>query len=161
MTDALILSGVRTPRGKGSARGALHEVTPVRLVAGLLRALGPRLGGAAVEDVVLGCATQTGEQGANLARAATLLAGWDPAVPGVTINRFCASGLDAINTAAARIRAGDASLAIAGGVEVVSRVPTFADGGPLFADPEVMAAAGTIHMGVAADLVATLEGIRA
>ena len=159
MTDALILSGARTPRGKGSARGALHEVTPVRLVAGLLRALEPRIGGAAVEDVVLGCATQTGEQGANLARAATLLAGWDPAVPGVTINRFCASGLDAINTAAARIRAGDASLALAGGVEVVSRVHTFADGGPLFADPAVMAAAGTIHMGVAADLVATLEGI--
>ncbi len=154
-----VLAGVRTPRGKGSPKGALHEITPVRLVAGLLTELGPRLAGTPIDDVILGCATQTGDQGANLARSATLLAGWDVTIPGVTINRFCASGIDAINLAAARVRGGDASLIVAGGVESVSRVPTFSDHGPLYADPEVMAAAGTIHMGVAADLVATLEGI--
>jgi len=159
VTDAFILTGARTARGKGSPRGGLHAVPPVRLVSGLLDVLRSRVGGAAVDDVILGCATQVDDQGANLARSATLLAGWDPAVPGLTINRFCASGLEAANLAASRVRAGDASLIVAGGVESVSRVPTFADRGPLYADPDVMAAAGTIHMGVAADLVATLEGI--
>ena len=154
-----LLAGVRTPRGKGSAKGALHAIAPVRLVGHLLDSLGPRLAGAAPDDVILGCATQTGDQGANLARSATLLAGWDVAIPGVTINRFCASGIDAINLGDARVRAGDATLIVAGGVESVSRVPTFSDHGPLYADPDVMAAAGTIHMGVAADLVATLESI--
>ncbi len=154
-----ILAGLRTPRGKGSPKGALHAIPPVRLVGGLLAALGPQLAGALPDDVILGCATQTGDQGANLARSATLLAGWDVAIPGVTINRFCASGLDAINLGDARVRAGDAMLIVAGGVESVSRVPTFSDHGPLYADPDVMAAAGTIHMGVAADLVATLESI--
>ena len=159
MTDAFVLTGARTPRGKGSARGALHLLSPVRLVGHVLDALHPRLRGTHVDDVVLGCATQIDEQGANLARSATLLAGWDATIPGVTINRFCASGLDAINLAASRIRAGDASLIVAGGVESVSRVPTFSDRGPLYSDPLVMAAAGTIHMGVAADLVAALEGL--
>ena len=162
MLDArvtFILAGLRTPRGKGSPKGALHAIAPVRLVGGLLGALGPRLAGALPDDLILGCATQTGDQGANLARSATLLAGWDVAIPGVTINRFCASGIDAINLGDARVRAGDATLIVAGGVESVSRVPTFSDHGPLYADPDVMAAAGTIHMGVAADLVATLEGI--
>ena len=159
LRDAFVLAGVRTPRGKGSAKGGLHDVKPVRLVGGLLDALRPRLAAAAVDDVILGCATQIDDQGANLARSATLLAGWDPSVPGLTINRFCASGLEAVNLAASRIRGGDADLVVAGGVESVSRVTTFADRGPLYADPEVMAAAGTIHMGVAADLVATLEGI--
>ena len=154
-----ILAATRTPRGKGSPKGALHAIPPVRLVGALLDVLGPTLAGAPIDDVILGCATQTGDQGANLARSATLLAGWDVTVPGVTINRFCASGLDAINLAAARVRGGDAGLIVAGGVESVSRVPTFSDHGPLYADPDVMAAAGTIHMGVAADLVATLEGI--
>jgi len=154
-----ILAATRTPRGRGSPKGALHAIPPVRLVGALLDVLGPTLAGAPIDDVILGCATQTGDQGANLARSATLLAGWDVTVPGVTINRFCASGLDAINLAAARVRGGDATLIVAGGVESVSRVPTFSDHGPLYADPEVMAAAGTIHMGVAADLVATLDGI--
>lgn len=159
--DAFVLTGARTPRGKGSPRGGLHAVTPVRLVSGLLHAIRPRLGAAAsdVDDLILGCATQIDGQGANLARSATLLAGWDAGVPGLTINRFCASGLEAIALASSRVRAGDASLIIAGGVESVSRVQTFADRGPLYADPEVMAAAGSIHMGVAADLCATLDGI--
>lgn len=159
MSDAFILTGARTGRGKGSSKGALHATPPVRLVAGLLGVLRPRLAGGTVDDVILGCATQINDQGANLARSATLLAGWEPSVPALTINRFCASGLEAIALAASRVRAGDARLVIAGGVESVSRVPTFGDRGPLYADPDVMAAAGTIHMGVAADLVATLEGI--
>jgi len=159
MRDAFVLTGARTARGKGSPKGGLHALAPVRLVSGLLAAIGPRLGSALADDLVLGCATQSGDQGQNLARAATLLAGWDPRVPGLTLNRFCASGLEAIALGASRVRAGDASLVVAGGVESVSRVQTFADGGPLYGDPEVMAKAGSIHMGVAADLCATLDGI--
>ena len=151
--DPVVVDAVRTPRGKGSARGALHAIAPLELVTGLLDALTARgLPSATVDDVVLGCASQTGEQGGNLARTAVLRAGWDVAVGGVTINRFCASGLDAINLAAARIRAGDATTIVAGGVESVSRAPLFADGGPLWREPY------SIHMGIAADVVATLEG---
>ncbi|HEY4059294.1 MAG TPA: acetyl-CoA C-acyltransferase [Kofleriaceae bacterium] len=159
LRDVFVLTGARTPRGKGSAKGALHAIPPVKLVTHVLGALRPRLGAARVDDVIVGCATQSDEQGANLARSATLLAGWDAHVPGLTVNRFCASGLEAIALGAARIRSADASLVVAGGVESVSRVPTFSDRGPLYHDPEVMTAAGTIHMGVAADLVATLENI--
>ncbi len=156
--DSFVLATVRTPRSKGSARGALAGVTPLALVVGLIDALRARgLPADAVDDLVLGCASQTGEQGGNLARTAALVAGLDPRTPGVMINRFCASGLDAVNLAAARVRAGDLGLALAGGVESVSRVPMFSDGGPLWTDPAVRAAAGGIHMGVAADLVATLD----
>ncbi len=109
-----------------------------------------------MQDVVLGVASQIGEQGADLARTANLLSGW-PA-PGVTLNRFCASGIDAVATAAARIRAGDYSLVVAGGVETVSRVPIFSDGGALWSDAAVVDAVGSVHMGIAADLNATLEG---
>ncbi|MCB9561882.1 MAG: acetyl-CoA C-acyltransferase [Kofleriaceae bacterium] len=156
-SDALILDGRRTPRGKGSPRGALHAVPPLRLVTGLLDALVARgVAPAAVDDLLLGCATQVDDQGADLARTAALVAGWD-AVPGATINRFCASGLDAVAVAAARIRAGDAALIVAGGVESTSRVPIFSDRGPLYADPEVAAIAGSVHMGIAADLIATID----
>jgi acetyl-CoA C-acetyltransferase len=154
--DTFILATVRTPRGKGSKRGALAGVTPLALVRGLCDAL--KLPPNSVDDLVLGCASQVGEQGGNLARTAALVAGLGNEVPGVTINRFCASGLDAVNTAAARVRAGDASLVLAGGVESVSRVPMFTDGGPLWTDPAVMRATGSVHMGIAADIVATLEG---
>jgi acetyl-CoA C-acetyltransferase len=149
-----VLDWLRTPRGKGTPRGSLHHVTPVDLVVHLQRALVARTGldPAAVEDVVLGAASQVGEQGANLARTATLRAGWGSTVPGGTVNRFCASGLDAVAQTAARIRAGDLDLAVAGGVESVSRVPMFSDGGPLWTDP------GAVHMGVAADLNATIDG---
>jgi acetyl-CoA C-acetyltransferase len=154
---AYVLAGVRTPRGKASARGALHGVTPLALTTTLLGALGARgVRAEAVDDLLLGCATQVDEQGCNLARTAALCAGWD--VPGATVNRFCASGLDAAGLAAARVRSGDASLVIAGGVESVSRVPMFTDRGPLYADPAVMARVGSVHMGIAADLVATREG---
>ena len=156
--EVVICTGVRTPRGKGTPRGALQGVSAVKLVADLLAALDVRSN--VVDDVVLGCATQIDSQGGNLARAATLLAGWDVHVPGVTINRFCASGIDAVNLAAARVRAGDVDLVVAGGVESVSNVPAFGDRGPLFTDPAVMARSGSIHMGSAADLVATLDGVR-
>jgi acetyl-CoA C-acetyltransferase len=156
--DVYVLGAVRTPRGKGSARGALAGISPLALVVGLCDALVergvPRDG---IDDLVLGCASQVGEQGGNLARTAALLAGLGNEVPGVTINRFCASGLDAVNIAAARVRAGDASLVVAGGVESVSRVPMFSDGGPLWTDPAIGAALGSVHMGIAADIVATLE----
>lgn len=158
VTDVVIVGGVRTPRGKGSAKGGLHGVSPVELVVHLLGALDARgVAPAAVDDLLIGCATQVDGQGGNLARTATLLAGWDPRVPGAMVNRFCASGLDAIALAASRVRAGDAALVIAGGVESVSRVPMFSDHGPLYDDPSVAARAGAIHMGVSADLIATLD----
>ncbi len=154
MSDAFVLAGVRTPRGKASPRGALHGTSPLQLVTTLLGAL--PVPAREVDDVLLGCATQVDAQGCNLARTAALVAGWD--VPGATVNRFCASGLDAANLGAARVRAGDASVVVAGGVESVSNVPMFSDRGPLYADPVVMAAVGSVHMGIAADLVATREG---
>ena len=158
MTDVYILDWVRTPRGKASPQGGLHDLTALDLVTGLQAALAQRTGidPDDVQDVVLGVASQIGEQGADLARTANLLSGW-PA-PGVTLNRFCASGIDAVATTAARIRAGDYDLAVAGGVESVSRVPIFSDGGALWSDAAVVEAVGSVHMGIAADLNATREG---
>ena len=160
MSDALVLDYVRTPRGKASPRGSLHEHTPVDLVVHLQRALVERTGldPALVDDVAIGCAGQVDEQGANLARTATLLAGWGDDVPGVTLNRFCASGVDAVGQTAARVRGGDLGLAVAGGVESVSRVPMFTDLGPLWSDPATIRQIGSVHMGIAADLNATLDG---
>jgi acetyl-CoA C-acetyltransferase len=158
VTDVYVLDYVRTPRGKASPKGGLHALTALDLVTGLQAALAERTGvdPDAIQDVVLGVASQVGEQGADLARTANLLSGW--AAPGVTLNRFCASGIDAVATTAARIRAGDYTLAVAGGVESVSRVPIFSDGGALWSDPAVVSAVGSVHMGVAADLNATREG---
>lgn len=158
--DAYVLDFVRTARGKGSARGALHEHTPVDLVVALQRALVQRtaLDTGTVEDVVLGCAGQVDEQGANLARTATLLADWGDRVPGVTLNRFCASGIDAVAQTAGRIRGGDLDLGVAGGVESVSRVPMFTDRGPLWSDPDTIRRIGSVHMGIAADLNLTIDG---
>lgn len=160
MADALVLDYVRTARGKGSPRGSLHEVSPVELVVRLQEALVERIGldPSRVQDVIVGSASQVDEQGADLARTATLLAGWGDGVPGVTLNRFCASGIDAVAQTAARIRAGDLGLAVAGGVESVSRVPMFSDRGPLWTDPETIRRVGSVHMGIAADLNATLDG---
>ncbi|WP_323096618.1 acetyl-CoA C-acyltransferase [Intrasporangium sp. YIM S08009] len=159
-SDAFVLDFVRTPRGRASARGSLHGRTAIDLVVHLQDALVRRttLDPQRVDDVTLGCATQSDEQGANLARTANLLAGWGDSVPGATVNRFCASGIDAVGQTAARLRAGDLSLAVAGGVESVSRVPMFSDRGPLYADPAVVRRVGSVHMGIAADLNATLEG---
>ncbi|MFI5952634.1 acetyl-CoA C-acyltransferase [Cryptosporangium sp. NPDC051539] len=157
--NALVLDYVRTPRGKASAKGALRGESAVGLVVGLQRELARRtsLDVEQVEDVVLGCASQVDEQGADLARTATLLAQWGDRVPGATINRFCASGIDAVGQTAARVRAGDLRLAVAGGVESVSRVPMFADRGPLWTDAETIRRIGAVHMGIAADLNATIE----
>ncbi|TWP48465.1 acetyl-CoA C-acyltransferase [Lentzea tibetensis] len=149
--EAYVLDYVRTPRGKGSPKGSLHHVTPLDALVLLENALVARTGldPAHVDDVTIGAATQVGEQGANIARTSVLLAGWGH-VPGVTLNRFCASGVDAVAQTAARIRGGDLELAVAGGVESVSRVPMFADNGPLWTS--------SVHMGIAADLNATIDG---
>lgn len=160
--DALVLEYVRTPRAKASASGSLHDRTPTDLLVHLEEALAARTGLATdrVDDVIIGCASQVDEQGANIARTSALLAGWGDHVPGLTINRFCASGIDAVAHAAARLRSGDLGLAVAGGVESVSRVPLFADRGPLWTDPATVRTVGSVHMGIAADLNATLEGFQ-
>lgn len=159
MSDAFVLDYVRTPRGKGSPKGSLAGHSPVELVVHLLTALQQRggLDAATVEDLTLGVAGQVDEQGANIARTAALLAGWEQ-VPGATVNRFCASGIDAVAQSAARLRAGDTGLVVAGGVESTSRVPMFGDRGPLWSDHAVVRRVGSVHMGIAADLNATLEG---
>ena len=158
MTEVFVLDYVRTPRGKASPKGALHHLPPLALITTLQRALVARTGVAPehVDDFVLGVASQVGEQGANMARTAALLAGWGATVPGLTVNRFCASGIDAVALSAAKIRAGDASIMAAGGVESVSRVPIFSDTGALWVDPDVIAEVGSVHMGIAADLNATV-----
>lgn len=161
MNEALILDHVRTPRGRGKASGALHGVAPVQLLSGVLCALRERhdLDTALVEDVVVGCVTATGEQGANIAKAAVMAADYDISVPAKQLSRFCASGLDAVNSVAAQIMAGQADLGIAGGVESMSRVPMGADGGAFLVDVEFRIKAGFIPQGVAADLLATVSGI--
>lgn len=160
MREVVVTDFVRTPRGKATPRGGLAHLTATELVTHLMRALPERTGldPSAVEDVVLGCADQVGEQGANTARTAALLAGLGPSVGGMMVNRFCASGIDAVTTVAARVRSGDLSVALAGGVESVSRVPIFSDGGPLWSDPQTVREVGSVHMGIAADLCATLAG---
>lgn len=160
MPAALILDFVRTPRAKASATGSLHDRTAVDLLVHLENALVDRTGIAPdrVDDVVVGCASQVDEQGSNIARTSALLAGWGDSVPGMTLNRFCASGIDAVAQSAARMRAGDIDVVVAGGVESVSRVPLFADRGPLWTDPSTIRRVGSVHMGVAADLNATIEG---
>jgi acetyl-CoA C-acetyltransferase len=159
MTDAYVLETLRTPRAKASPRGAFAEISPVDLVVALQHELVQRTGldPETVDDVMLGIASQNAEQGANLARTATILAGWGD-VPGVTINRFCASGIDSVAQAAGRVRGGDVELIVAGGVESVSRVPMFSDGGPLWNDPSTIERVGSVFMGIAADLVLTMEG---
>ncbi len=157
---AAVVEAIRTPRGKAKPTGGLAGIPPLDLVTQLLHELQERTGldPADVDDVIIGCATQAGEQGGNIAKTAALMAAWPASIPGLTINRFCASGLDAVNLAAAKVASGQADVVIAGGVESVSRVPMFADDGPLYSDPRVRETAGFVHMGVAADLVASLEG---
>jgi acetyl-CoA C-acetyltransferase len=160
MTDAFILDAVRTPRGRGRPDGSLHPITPIQLAAQALAAVRDRnqLDTRAVEDVVLGCVSPIGEQGADIARVAALVAGYDESVPGKQLNRFCASGLDSVNTAAAQIMAGQADLVIGGGVESMSRVPIGADGGAWVADPQVAWHQYFVPQGISADLIATLDG---
>ncbi len=158
--DAFVYDAIRTPRGIGRAKGALHEVRPVELLRTLLASLEQRseLDTNRVDDVLIGCVTPVGEQGANIARTAALHAGWDLDVPGVQLNRFCASGLEAINLAAQKVRSGWDDLVVAGGVESMSRLPIGSDGGAIFTDPEVSSGMGFVPQGIGADLIATLEG---
>ncbi|WP_426160229.1 acetyl-CoA C-acetyltransferase [Pseudomonas sp. TSRC2-2] len=160
MTEALIFDALRTPRGKGKADGALHSVKPVNLVAGLLSALQVRtaLDTSQVDDVVLGCVTPIGDQGSDIAKTAVQVADWDVSVAGVQINRFCASGLEAVNLGAMKVRSGFEELVVVGGVESMSRVPMGSDGGAWALDPQTNLHSHFTPQGVGADLIATLEG---
>ena len=160
MTDAYIYDAVRTPRGEGKPKGALNEVSPVRLAAAALAALRDRndLDTSCVDDVVLGCSEPAGEQGAVIARSAVLMADYDQSVSGVQINRFCASGLEAVNMAAAQVMAGQADLVVSGGVESMSRVAMASSGGAWFADPQVAFKTYYVQQGISADLIATKYG---
>ncbi len=161
MADAYIFDHVRTPRGKGKKDGSLHEATPVRLASQMLEALRNRNAGldtGQVEDVILGCVTPVGEQGANIARTAVLAAGYDENVPGVQVNRFCASGLEAVNMAAAKVMSGQSPMTIGGGVEAMSRIPMGSDGGAWPMDPAVAIPTYFVPQGISADLIATKYG---
>jgi acetyl-CoA C-acetyltransferase len=160
MTYAMIFEAVRTPRGKGKKDGSLHEVKPVDLLAGLLVRLQKRLDfdPAALDDVVMGVVSPIGEQGSVIAKTAVLKAGWDFRVAGMQINRFCASGLEAVNLAAQKVASGWEDLVIAGGVESMSRVPIGSDGGAWAQDPQTNVATGFVPQGIGADLIATLAG---
>ena len=160
MTDAFIFDAIRTPRGRGRPDGALHEVTAVRLSALTLDALAARngLAGHAVDDVIWGTVTQVGEQGGCLARSAVLASGLDRSVPGLSVNRFCASGLESVNLAAAQVRGGLGAAYVAGGVEMMSRVAMGSDGAAIAVDPSLAMGTGFVPQGVAADLIATLHG---
>lgn len=160
MTDVFIYDHVRTPRGKGKADGALAEITPVQLAAQMLQAVRDRnqLDSTLIEDVFLGCVCPVGEQGGNIARVAALVAGFDDSVPGVQVNRYCGSGLEAVNFAAAKVGSGQVDLVIGGGVESMSRVPMGSDGGAMALDPQVAFKMHFTMQGVSADLLATLLG---
>ena len=160
MPDAFIYDALRTPRGRGKAGGALYSVKPIDLLATLLNALRDRhaLDTAQVDDAVIGCVTPTGDQGYNIGKAALLYAGWSERVPGFQLNRFCASGLEAVNLAAMKVSSGWEDLVVAGGVESMSRVPMGRDGGALLFDPEVISRVNHIPQGISADLIASRAG---
>ncbi len=160
MADAYIYDALRTPRGKGKAEGALHTIQPVELVSTLLKTLREKnqLDTSLIEDIILGCVTPIGEQGADIARTAALVAGYAQTTAGVQINRFCSSGLEAINMAAAYIMSGQIEAIIAGGIESMSRIPMGSDGGALFTSPAVIAKHKIVPQGISADLIATKYG---
>ncbi|WP_312470286.1 acetyl-CoA C-acyltransferase [Neobacillus sp.] len=159
--EAFIFDTVRTPRGAAKKSGSLLEVNPINYVSQLFHALETRneLSLAEVKDIILGCVTQVREQGANIAKVAALYTGLPSTIPGITVNRYCASGLDAVLIAAAKVKAGMDDLVIAGGVESSSRVPMFSDDGSWFSDPEVREKTNFLHMGVSADIMASLSGM--
>ena len=159
-TDAYIYDAVRSPRGRGKSDGSLHEVTALRLSAEVLNALRDRTGlpTEQVEDVIWGCVTPVAEQGGDIARSAVLYAGWDERTPGLQINRFCASGLEAVNLAANQIRGGAGDLYVAGGVEMMSRVRMGSDGFAIAVDPHLAMKSYFVPQGISADLIATLYG---
>ena len=160
MTEAFIFDAVRTPRGKGRSSGALHGTTPISLAITALQALRDRntLDTAFVDDIILGCVEPAGEQGANIARVAAIAAGYHESAAGVQINRFCASGLEACNMAAAKVMSGQSPLVIGGGVESMSRVPMGTSGGAWAIDPAVAIPTYFVPQGISADLIATLYG---
>jgi acetyl-CoA C-acetyltransferase len=161
-TEALVFDAIRTPRGKGKANGSLHATKPVDLVVGLMHELLIRnetLDPATVDDVVLGCVSPLGDQGADIARIAAIKAGLPDTVAGVQLNRFCASGLEAVNIAAQKVASGWEDLVFAGGVESMSRVAMGSDGGAWMNDPETNLATAFVPQGIGADLIATLEGL--
>lgn len=160
MSEAYIIDAIRTPRGKGKKDGSLYEVKPITLLTTLLNELKNRhdLDTSKVDDIVLGCVTPIGDQGSDIAKTAAIAAGWSNDVAGVQINRFCASGLEAVNMAAQKVRSGWEDIVVAGGVESMSRVPMGSDGGPWALDPETNMSAEFVPQGIGADLIATLDG---
>ena len=160
-TDAFVFDAVRTPRGRGKQTGALHGVKPISLVVGLIQEMRNRYPGldpARVDDIVLGVVSPIGDQGSDIAKTAAIAAGLPDTVAGVQLNRFCASGLEAVNIAAQKVRSGWEDLVLAGGVESMSRVPMGSDGGAWALDPETNYDTGFVPQGVGADLIATIEG---
>ncbi|MFF3142136.1 beta-ketoacyl synthase N-terminal-like domain-containing protein, partial [Streptomyces sp. NPDC057927] len=160
-TEAYVYDAIRTPRGRGKANGALHGTKPIDLVVGLIHEIQRRLPGldpAAIDDIVLGVVGPVGDQGSDIARIAAIAAGLPDTVAGVQENRFCASGLEAVNLAAMKVRSGWEDLVLAGGVESMSRVPMASDGGAWFADPMTNIATNFVPQGIGADLIATIEG---
>jgi len=161
MAEAYIYDFVRTPRGRGKSDGSLHEVQPVHLLTTLLNAIkqrNPSLDPNIIEDVIAGCVAPIGEQGADIARTAVLDAGFNEATAGVQLNRFCSSGLEAINMAAAVVMAGQSEMILAGGVESMSRVPMGADGGAMFTSPDMISKLKIVPQGISADLIASKYG---
>lgn len=160
MTDAYIFDAIRTPRGRGKSTGALHEVKPITLLSNLLKTLEQRnkLDTQHVDDIVMGCVTAVGDQGADIAKTAAIAAGWSDNLGGVTINRFCASGLEAVNIAAMKVRSGWEHLVVAGGVESMSREAMGSDGGAWALDPQTNINTSFLPQGIGADLIATLGG---
>src|ERR671923_1186259 len=159
--EAFIYDAIRTPRGRGKASGSLYEVKPVSLVVSLIqemRARYPELDPTTIDDVVLGVVSPLGARGGDIAKTAAILAGLPETTAGGQHNRFCASGLDAVNSAAHQVRAGMADFVLAGGVESMSRVPMGSDGGAWAMDPETSYQTGFVPQGIGADLIATLEG---
>ncbi|GAA0627877.1 acetyl-CoA C-acetyltransferase [Streptomyces crystallinus] len=160
-TEAYVYDAIRTPRGRGKANGSLHGTKPIDLVVGLIheiRGRFPDLDPAAIDDIVLGVVGPVGDQGSDIARIAAIAAGLPDTVAGVQENRFCASGLEAVNLAAAKVRSGWEDLVLAGGVESMSRVPMASDGGAWFADPMTNFDTNFAPQGIGADLIATVEG---
>jgi len=160
-TEAFVYDAIRTPRGKGKQNGSLHESKPITLLVGLideLRKRNPNLDPDRIEDLILGVVSPIGDQGSDIARTAALAAGLEKSGPGFQLNRFCASGLEAVNTAAQKIRSGWEDLLLAGGVESMSRVPMASDGGAWAMDPETSYTTSFVPQGISADLIATLEG---
>lgn len=161
MTEAFVYDAIRTPRGKGKNEGSLYEVKPITLAVRLVHEMQrrfPDMDPHRIDDMIMGCVTPIGDQGACIAKTAAMLAGLPDTVAGYQLNRFCASGLEGVNTAAQKVASGWDDLILAGGLESMSRIPMGSDGGPLAMDPETNYKTGFVPQGIGADLIATLEG---